>query len=54
MFAFSIPTGIGAEFGGYAGDAGSIARKFAKHFDLIVNPNVVNAGSITALVLRIL
>ena len=49
LFAFSIPTGIGAEFGGYAGDAGFIARKFAKHFDLIVNPNVVNAGSITAL-----
>ncbi len=49
MYAFSIPTGIGAEFGGYAGDAGVIARKFAKHFDLIVNPNVVNAGSITAL-----
>ena len=49
LYAFSIPTGIGAEFGGYAGDAGSIARKFAKHFDLIVNPNVVNAGSITAL-----
>lgn len=49
MYAFSIPTGIGAEFGGYAGDAGFIARKFAEHFELIVNPNVVNAGSITAL-----
>lgn len=49
LYAFSIPTGIGAEYGGYAGDAGIIARKFAKHFDLVVNPNVVNAGSITAL-----
>lgn len=49
LYAFSIPTGIGAEHGGYAGDAGMVARKFAKYFDLVVNPNVVNAGSITAL-----
>ncbi len=49
LYAFSIPTGIGAEFGGYAGDAGAIVRRFARHFDLIVNPNVVNAGTVTAL-----
>ncbi len=42
--AFIVPTGIGASIGGYAGDASAWARKFAEHFDLIVNPNVVNAG----------
>lgn len=42
--AFIVPTGIGASIGGYAGDASGWARRFAKHFKLIVNPNVVNAG----------
>lgn len=47
--AFIVPTGIGASIGGYAGDAGSYARKFAKHTNLIVNPNVVNAGGFSAI-----
>lgn len=42
--AFIVPTGIGASIGGYAGDASRWAREFAKHMQLIVNPNVVNAG----------
>lgn len=42
--AFIVPTGIGASIGGYAGDASVYARKFAKYTNLIVNPNVVNAG----------
>lgn len=42
--AFIVPTGIGASVGGFAGDASAWARKFAKNNDLIVNPNVVNAG----------
>lgn len=42
--AFIVPTGVGASIGGYAGDASFWAREFAKHFSLIVNPNVVNAG----------
>ena len=47
--AFIVPTGIGASIGGYAGDAGAYARKFAKHAKLIVNPNVVNAGGFSAI-----
>lgn len=47
--AFIVPTGIGASIGGYAGDSGSYARKFAKHTNLIVNPNVVNAGGFSAI-----
>ncbi len=47
--AFIIPTGIGASIGGYAGDAGAYARNFAKHFNLVVNPNVVNAGGFSAI-----
>ena len=43
--AFIVPTGIGASIGGYAGDASTYARKFANNnINLIVNPNVVNAG----------
>ena len=42
--AFIVPTGIGASIGGYAGDASTYAREFAKHTTIIVNPNVVNAG----------
>lgn len=44
IISFIVPTGIGAKIGGYAGDASSYARKFAKHFNVIVNPNVVNAA----------
>ncbi len=46
--ALSIPTGVGAQIGGYAGDAGYIAREFSKYFKVIVNPNVVNAGILSA------
>lgn len=42
--AFIVPTGIGASIGGYAGDASTWARRFAKEATIIVNPNVVNAG----------
>ena len=42
--AFIVPTGIGASIGGYAGDASSVAQKIASEFNLIVNPNVVNAA----------
>lgn len=47
--AFIIPTGIGASIGGYAGDASCWARKFSKYFNLIVNPNVVNAGGFSGI-----
>lgn len=47
--ALIVPTGIGASIGGYAGDASCVARKFSKHFDLIVNPNVVNAGGFSGI-----
>lgn len=47
--AFIVPTGVGASIGGYAGDASSWARKFAKHSTLIVNPNVVNAGGFSGI-----
>lgn len=48
IIALSIPTGVGAEIGGYAGDAGYVAREFSKYFKVIVNPNVVNAGILSA------
>ncbi len=44
LIAFIVPTGIGASIGGYAGDASQYARMFAKDFNVIVNPNVVNAA----------
>ncbi len=44
LVALIVPTGIGASIGGYAGDASQIARMFAKDFNVIVNPNVVNAA----------
>lgn len=47
--AFIVPTGIGASIGGYAGDASVWARRFAQHFKLIVNPNVVNAGGFSGI-----
>ena len=47
--AFIVPTGVGAQIGGYAGDASSYAREFAKKSKLIVNPNVVNAASFSGI-----
>ena len=47
--AFIVPTGVGAQIGGFAGDAGPYARAFAKECSLIVNPNVVNAGGFSAI-----
>lgn len=47
--AFIVPTGIGASIGGYAGDAGGIARKLSEKYTLIVNPNVVNAACFSAI-----
>jgi hypothetical protein len=43
----TIPTGVGCEIGGHAGDAGPAARLLAATCDnLIINPNVVNASDI--------
>ncbi|MBE7703954.1 MAG: DUF3326 domain-containing protein [Cyanobacteria bacterium SIG28] len=42
--AFIIPTGIGANIGGFAGDASIWARELSKKTKLLVNPNVVNAA----------
>ena len=47
--AFIIPTGIGASIGGYAGDAGAVARKLSTKYTLIVNPNAVNAACFSAI-----
>jgi len=45
-----VPTGIGAEIGGHAGDAGPVARLLAGVCDhLITHPNVVNASDINEL-----
>ena len=45
-----VPTGIGAEIGGHAGDAGPVARLLASACDtLITHPNVVNASDINEL-----
>ena len=49
VIALSIPTGIGADIGGYAGDFGYIARLFSRHFHCIVNPNAVNGGILSAI-----
>lgn len=49
VIAISVPTGIGADIGGYAGDFGYIARKFSKDFHLIINPNAVNGGILSAI-----
>lgn len=44
---FIIPTGIGAEIGGHAGDGAPAAKLIASLCDrLIVHPNVVNASDI--------
>ena len=45
-----VPTGIGAEIGGHAGDANPVARLLASACDtLITHPNVVNASDINEL-----
>ncbi len=44
IIALVVPTGIGASIGGFAGDASLTAREFAKYFNVIVNPNVVNGA----------
>ena len=49
VIALSLPTGIGATIGGYAGDFGYIAREFSKYFYTIVNPNAVNGGILSAI-----
>ena len=44
IIAISIPTGIGADIGGYAGDFGYLSRRFSKYFHTVINPNAVNGG----------
>lgn len=45
--AFVVPTGVGSELGGHAGDAGPAARLLGSLCDtLITHPNVVNASDI--------
>lgn len=45
-----VPTGIGSEIGGHAGDAGPVAKLIASVCDhLITHPNVVNASDINEL-----
>ena len=42
-----VPTGIGAEIGGHAGDAGPVAQLLGEVSDtLVLHPNVVNAADI--------
>ena len=48
IIAISIPTGIGADIGGYAGDFGHVAREFSKYFHVVINPNAVNGGILSA------
>ena len=45
-----VPTGIGAEIGGHAGDGNPVAKLFASVADnLITHPNVVNASDVNEL-----
>ena len=45
--ALLVPTGVGLELGGHAGDAGAMARALAEVSDtLILHPNVVNASDL--------
>ncbi len=45
-----VPTGIGCDIGGHAGDAGPVARLIASGCDtLVTHPNVVNASDINEL-----
>ncbi len=47
---FLVPTGVNAELGGHAGDAGPVARLIASVADtLITHPNVVNGSDINEL-----
>ncbi|NIM47994.1 MAG: DUF3326 domain-containing protein [Gemmatimonadales bacterium] len=42
-----VPTGVGAEIGGHAGDAGPVARMVGEVSDtLVLHPNVVNASDL--------
>ncbi|MBW8050569.1 MAG: DUF3326 domain-containing protein [Cytophagales bacterium] len=42
-----VPTGIGSEIGGHAGDAGPVSKVMASICDnLLIHPNVVNASDI--------
>ena len=54
IFAFIVPTGIGASIGGYAGDASFWARKFGSICPTIVNANVVNAACFSGITNNIL
>lgn len=48
--AVIIPTGVGAEIGGFAGDAGIFLRYLSQIADTVLtHPNVVNAASFNAL-----
>ena len=47
--AISIPTGVGAQIGGFAGDAGKIAKMFSRYFNVLCHPNVVNGGILTGM-----
>ena len=48
--ALVIPTGIGCEIGGHAGDATPVARLLASVCDnVVIHPNVVNASDINEL-----
>jgi hypothetical protein len=52
---FLVPTGIGADIGGHAGDATPAARMLAAVCDrLIVHPNVVNAADINEMTTNML
>ncbi len=43
-----IPTGIGAKYGGFAGDGTPVAKLLAKASDLLItHPNVINAALLT-------
>lgn len=45
-----VPTGIGSEIGGHAGDAGPVAKLLASVCDTVItHPNVVNASDINEL-----
>lgn len=45
--ALLVPTGVGAEIGGHAGDAGPVARMLSEVCDtLVLHPNVVNASDL--------
>ena len=51
--AFVVPTGVGSEIGGHAGDAGPAARLLGGMCDtLITHPNVVNASDINEMPLN--